>query len=58
VNLGPYSTFILLAYAVAVAVVGAMIAWVVADHRAQRRILNNLEARGATRRSESKLEVA
>jgi heme exporter protein D len=58
VNLGPYATFILLAYAVAVAVVGGMVTWVVADHRAQTRILKNLEARGMTRRSESKLEPA
>jgi heme exporter protein D len=58
VNLGPYAGFILLAYAVALAVVAAMVAWVVADHRAQRRVLRELEARGVTRRSESKLEAA
>jgi len=58
VNLGPYASFIVLAYAVALAVVCGMIGWVIADHRAQRRILKDLETRGVTRRSESKLEAA
>lgn len=57
-NLGPYATFILLAYAVAVAIVSGMISWVLADYRAQRRILRDLEGRGVTRRSESRLEAA
>jgi heme exporter protein D len=50
-NLGPYAGFILAAYGTAVVVVGALIAWVVADHRAQTRILDDLEAGGTTRRS-------
>ncbi len=51
-NLGPHADFILAAYAVAVVVIGGLIAWVVLDHRAQQRILADLEARGVTRRSE------
>ena len=51
-NLGPHADFILAAYAVAVVVIGAMIAWVIIDHRRQLRILSDLEERGVTRRSE------
>jgi heme exporter protein D len=52
VNLGPHAAFIIAAYAVAVAVVVALIGWVALDNRAQRRELAKLAARGATRRSE------
>jgi heme exporter protein D len=57
-QLGPYAGYIVAAYAVALAVVGALIAWVVADHRAQTRVLADLEARGIARRSVQKLEPA
>ena len=57
-DLGPYAGFIVAAYAVALAVVAALIVWVVADHRAQMRVLADLEARGVTRRSGEKLEAA
>ena len=57
-DLGPYAGFILAAYGMAVAVVTALIVWVIADHRAQVRVLADLEARGVTRRSGEKLEVA
>jgi heme exporter protein D len=43
--------FIVAAYAVTVFVVAALIAWVVLDYSAQRRILGNLEERGLTRRA-------
>jgi heme exporter protein D len=43
--------FIVAAYAVSVAVVGALIAWVTLDYRAQRRTLADLETRGIARRS-------
>ena len=56
-NLGPHAAFIIAAYAAALAVVIALIGWVIADHAAQRRLLADLEARGATRRSE-KAEAA
>jgi heme exporter protein D len=51
-NLGPHADFILAAYAAAVIIIGALIAWVLLDHKAQTRILADLEARGVTRRSE------
>jgi heme exporter protein D len=51
-DLGSHADFIFAAYAVAVMVIGALIAWVLLDYRAQQRILADLEARGVTRRSE------
>jgi heme exporter protein D len=57
-HLGPYAAFILAAYAAAVLVVGALIAWVVLDFRAQRRVLGELEAHGVTRRSAAVKEPA
>jgi len=50
-NLGPHAEFIVAAYAVALFVVAALIAWVMLDYAAQRRILGDLEERGVTRRS-------
>ena len=50
-TLGPHADFIIAAYAVTVFVVAALVAWVVLDHSAQRRILGELEDRGVTRRS-------
>jgi heme exporter protein CcmD len=43
--------FIIASYAVTVFVTAAMIAWVVLDHSAQRRLLGDLEEQGVTRRS-------
>jgi heme exporter protein D len=43
--------FIVAAYAAAIVVVGALIAWVALDYRAQLRKLSELEKRGFTRRS-------
>jgi heme exporter protein D len=51
-NLGPHATFIVSAYAVAILIVAAMIAWIFLDHRRQMRTLSELEARGVTRRSD------
>lgn len=53
-DLGPHAEFIVVAYAVAAAVVAALVAWVLLDYRAQKLVLADLEARGITRRSESK----
>ena len=53
-DLGPYAGFIVAAYAAALAVVVALIVWIIADHRAQRRTLKDLEARGIGRRSAAK----
>jgi heme exporter protein D len=51
-NLGPHADFIVAAYAVTLFVVTALIAWVLLDYSAQRRILGDLEERGVTRRSQ------
>ncbi|HYV69489.1 MAG TPA: heme exporter protein CcmD [Pseudolabrys sp.] len=53
-NLGPHADFIIAAYAVTIFVIAALIAWVVLDYSAQRRILGGLEERGITRRSQRK----
>jgi heme exporter protein D len=53
-NLGPHADFIVAAYAVTVFVVAGLIAWVVLDYSAQRRILGDLEQSGMTRRSQRK----
>jgi heme exporter protein D len=50
-DLGPHAIFIIAAYGVAAVVVAALIAWVVFDYRAQKRMLGDLEAHGVTRRS-------
>ncbi len=50
-GLGAHAGFIIAAYAVAVAIIAALIAWVIVDYRRQRRILADLERRGVTRRS-------
>jgi len=51
-DLGPHGAFIIAAYAAAALVVLSLVAWVIADHGAQRRLLADLEARGVTRRSQ------
>jgi heme exporter protein D len=43
--------FIVAAYGAGVAVIVALIAWVMVDYRLQRRILAELETKGVTRRS-------
>jgi heme exporter protein D len=53
IDLGPHAVFIITAYLMAAIVVLGLIAWVIADHDAQRRLLADLEARGVTRRSKS-----
>jgi len=53
-NLGPHADFIVAAYAMTLFVVAALIAWVLLDYSAQRRILGDLEERGVTRRSQRK----
>jgi len=57
-DLGPHSGFIVAAYAIAFAVVAGLIAWIVADHRAQLRTLDDLERAGVTRRSAAREEVS
>ena len=50
-NLASHAVFIIAAYGAALAVVAALVAWVVADHRAQRRMLAEFDARGVSRRA-------
>ncbi len=50
-NLGEHADFIITSYALAIATILALIAWVMFDFRTQRRILGELEQRGMTRRS-------
>ena len=50
-DLGPHVEFIVGAYIIATAVVVALVAWVTADHTAQKRALAELERRGISRRS-------
>lgn len=50
-SLGPHAPFIIAAYGLALGVIVALIAWIIADHRRQRRTLADLERRGVTRRS-------
>jgi heme exporter protein D len=47
--------FIVAAYAAGIIVVGALIAWVILDYRMQRRILAELETKGISRRSASRV---
>jgi heme exporter protein D len=51
-NFGPHADFIIASYALTAFVIAAMIAWVVIDHSAQKRVLDDLEERGVTRRSQ------
>jgi heme exporter protein D len=55
-DLGPHADFIVAAYAFALVVIATLVAWVVADYRAQKRSLGELEARGVTRRSDRAVE--
>jgi heme exporter protein D len=55
-SLGPHAAFIVAAYAMAVLVVAMLIGWIALDHRAQKRRLGALEARGVTRRSDRSIE--
>jgi heme exporter protein D len=43
--------FIVASYAVTVFVIAALVAWVVLDFSAQRRVLGELEEQGVTRRA-------
>jgi len=50
--------FIAAAYVAAVIVIGALIAWVTLDFRAQQKILTKLEMQGVTRRSAAHADLA
>ena len=57
-ELGPHASFIVAAYAMAALVVIGLIVWVLMDYGSQRRQLAALEARGVTRRSETRAAEA
>ncbi|MEX0590600.1 MAG: heme exporter protein CcmD [Xanthobacteraceae bacterium] len=50
-DFGAHAGFILAAYGAAFIVLGALVLWVLLDHRAQRQAIAALEAQGITRRS-------
>ncbi len=52
-DLGPHAAFIWISYAAVTLVIGSLIAWLWLDSRRQRAALQDLEARGITRRSAS-----
>jgi heme exporter protein D len=52
-DLGPHATFIVASYAVTAVVIGGLVIWLFVDGAHQRRLLEDLEARGARRRSRS-----
>ena len=51
-DLGPHAGFIVTAYAAAIAIVAGLIVWVVLDRRHLTRAVDELEAKGISRRSE------
>jgi heme exporter protein D len=50
-DLGPHAAFIVASYAAFVAVLGALVAWLLWDGRRQAKALAEFEARGVSRRS-------
>ncbi|HYH69897.1 MAG TPA: heme exporter protein CcmD [Methyloceanibacter sp.] len=50
-NLGPHAVFIVAAYAVTFIAVAALMLFIIADDRHQRRLLAELERKGIRRRS-------
>lgn len=50
-DLGRHAAYIWASYGVVVVVLTLLIGWIIADSRRQRRILDELEAQGMTRRS-------
>lgn len=52
-NLGPHADFIILSYAVVAFVLAALSVWLIYDGAHQKRLLEDLEARGNRRRSRS-----
>jgi heme exporter protein D len=53
-DLGPHAAFIIASYAASAFILALLIGWIVAENRALKRTLADLEARGITRRSEGR----
>jgi heme exporter protein D len=51
-DLGPHAAFIVSAYAAALVIVLALIAWVALERRYLARMLDEFEAQGITRRAQ------
>jgi heme exporter protein D len=51
-DLGPHALYIWASYAVVALVLAGLVAWLVLDGRQQRRLLDELDARGIRRRSD------
>ncbi len=56
-SLGPHAAFILSAYGAAVVIVAALVLWIVIDRIRLRRAIEDLEAQGVTRRSDTASEA-
>ena len=57
-DLGPHTTFIVVAYAATAFILVLLIGWIAAENRALKRTLADFESRGITRRSdERKIET-
>ena len=55
-NLGPHAAFIWISYAAVTFVVAGLVAWLIFDGRKQAAAMQELEKRGARRRSASAVE--
>jgi len=55
-DLGPHAAFIWISYAAVTAVVAALAAWLIFDGKRQAAAMEELEKRGARRRSSSAVE--
>jgi heme exporter protein D len=51
-GLGPHAGFIVTAYAAAIVIVAGLVVWVMLERRHLTRAVDDLEAKGITRRSE------
>jgi heme exporter protein D len=51
-DLGPHAAFIVISYAAAIAIVAALVVWIMLDRRRLTRELQELESQGILRRSE------
>jgi heme exporter protein D len=53
-DLGPHAAFIIASYAASAVILALLIGWIVAENRALKRTLADLDARGITRRSDGR----